>query len=190
MKTKKSAASVFTALFAALISVAFFFRIPLPGLVPIVLQDTLALLSGMLLGPVYGGAAVAVYLLLGIIGLPVFSGSSGLHVITHGYTGGFLVGYLLGAITAGLVLSLFLSPSKEYGKCRQWIVIISASLAATVVLFACGIIEFMRVAHCGIGKAFAACLIPFIPGNLIKQTINVILTKNLRPVIKNYLYEA
>lgn len=190
MKTKKNAGVVFTALFAALISVAYFFRIPLPGLVPIVLQDALALLSGLLLGPVYGGAAVAVFLLLGIMGLPVFSGSSGLHVITKGYTGGFLIGYLLGAVTAGLVLYLFLNPSKNHKTLKQWLIIISASLLGSTVLFTCGTIEFMRIANCGIGKAMAACVIPFIPCHLIKTAINVILTKNLRPVIKNYLYEA
>ena len=56
---------VLSALFAALISAGSFLIIPLPGGIPIVLQDMMAMLSGLILGPVYGAIAVAVFLLLG-----------------------------------------------------------------------------------------------------------------------------
>ena len=103
MKKKKSTGTILAALFAALISAGCFIQIPLPGGIPIILQDMLAMLSGMLLGPLYGSIAVFVFLVLGSIGLPVFSGKAGLQVITAGPTGGFLIGYLLGALAAGLL---------------------------------------------------------------------------------------
>src|SRR5574344_596437 len=97
---KKLTGVVFTALFAALIAAGVFIQIPLPGGVPITVQDMMALLSGLMLGPIYGTLAVAVFLLLGIIGLPVFTGKAGIQVLIAGPTGGFLWGYLFAAFAA------------------------------------------------------------------------------------------
>lgn len=83
---KKLTHIIFTALFAALTAVGCFIQIPLPSGVPIVLQDMLAMLSGLLLGPIYGPLSVAIFLILGIIGLPVFSGKAGLQVLIAGPT--------------------------------------------------------------------------------------------------------
>jgi biotin transport system substrate-specific component len=87
---------VFAALFAALICVAAVFSIPLPPpLPPFSPAVFFVLLSGLMLGPAGGGCAVAVYLLLGSLGLPVFAnGGGGLgHFMSP--TGGFLIGYLV-----------------------------------------------------------------------------------------------
>lgn len=172
--------AVLAALFAALISCAAFFHIPLPGGVPIVLQDMLALLSGLLLGPVWGTLSVFVFLILGAVGLPVYSGKAGIQVIISGPTGGFLVGYMLGALAAGLFLYFLLNPKKEYGKGRTWIMCICAAILAEIVLFACGLGGFVRVTGKGMDAAVKACVIPFIPGMIIKTTLNVILSATLR----------
>lgn len=190
MKTKKvSAAVIFVALFAAITAAGCFISIPLPGGVPVVLQDMMAMLTGMLLGPVYGTAAVFVFLVLGSIGLPVFAGKAGFNVIIAGPTGGFLIGYLLGALTAGLILHFTLPAlkQKEASQAKQWILITVAALAATVVVFFCGTLGFMRITHKALGPTLAAVLVPFIPGNLIKIIVMVPLTKKLRPVLANYL---
>lgn len=186
-KKRKLAGAVLTALFAALISAGCFIQIPLPGGVPIVLQDMLAMLSGMMLGPVYGTAAVLVFLILGCIGLPVFSGKAGLHVLIAGPTGGFLFGYLLGALAAGVFLSLLLPRKQTHSNLKSYLLITAAGLIATVVVFVCGIIGFMRVTNSDIGKTLAVVLVPFIPGNIIKLIVMIPLTKALRPVISNYL---
>ncbi|MCQ2596924.1 MAG: biotin transporter BioY [Treponema sp.] len=178
---------VFAALFAALISCAAFFHIPLPGGVPIVLQDMLGLLSGLLLGPVWGTLSVFVFLILGSIGLPVFSGKAGIQVILSGPTGGFLVGYMLGALVAGLVLRFTLKPEKDYSKTFKWIMCVVAAVLAEVVLFACGIVEFLRVTGKGMDVAMKACVIPFIPGMIIKTTLNVILAGMFRKKVQNLI---
>ncbi|MFA6855730.1 MAG: biotin transporter BioY [Treponema sp.] len=178
---------ILAALFAALTAAGCFIQIPLPGGIPIVLQDMMAMLSGMLLGPLYGTVAVFVFLVLGCIGLPVFSGKAGLHVIIGGPTGGFLVGYLLAALAAGIVIKLMLPPSKKHGRAISYIAISAAGLTATVIVFICGIIGFRIVTHCGLAKALAAVLIPFIPGNIIKLVLMVLLTKKFRPVIAEYI---
>ncbi|MDY4190043.1 biotin transporter BioY [Treponema porcinum] len=189
MKKKKSTGTILAALFAALISAGCFIQIPLPGGIPIILQDMLAMLSGMLLGPLYGSIAVFVFLVLGSIGLPVFSGKAGLQVITAGPTGGFLIGYLLGALAAGLFLKFLLPPAsaeRRHVKAKTYILITAAAVLATVIVFVCGIIGFMRVTGSDFSKTLAAVLIPFIPGNLLKIVLMVPLTRTFRPVIEQY----
>lgn len=187
MKKKKSAPLVLTALFAALISAGCFIQIPLPGGVPVAIQDMLAMLSGMILGPIYGACAVVIFLVLGCIGLPVFTGKAGVQVILGGPTGGFLAGYLLGALAAGIVLAALLPSGKKHTAAASYIIITIAALVATFVLFACGIVRFMQLTGYTFGKTMAAVLIPFIPGNIIKIILMVMLTKKFRPVVESYL---
>ncbi len=177
---------VLSALFAALISVGCFIQIPLPGGIPIVLQDMMSMLSGLLLGPVFGALAVLIFLALGAIGLPVYSGKAGLHVLLNGPTSGFLWGYLLAAILGGLFLALTLPQTKERKKATQWIFITLAALLATVTAFACGVAGGMLVMGISLAKALAGYVLPFIPGNLVKLVLMVFLTKKFRPVIFNY----
>lgn len=189
MKTEKPLFTpVLTALFAALISAACFIQIPLPGGIPILIQDMLAMLSGLILGPLQGAISVLIFLVLGSIGLPVFSGKAGIQIIFGGPTGGFLIGYLLGAVLGGLFLKFVLPPVKDFKTKRTYtIVMISIScILATVVVFIAGIIGFKIVTQSTMTKALAAVLIPFIPGNLIKIVVMVPLTYNFRKIISVY----
>lgn len=184
---KKLTGVIFTALFAALTAVGCFIQIPLPSGVPIVLQDMLAMLSGLLLGPVYGTLAVAIFLVLGIIGLPVFSGKAGLNVLIAGPTCGFLWGYLFSAFIAGLFLVVFLPQKKQHTNLKSYLLISAASILATIIVFVCGIIGFKYVTGSDLAKTLLAVLIPFIPGNLVKLIIMIPLTKKFRPIISNYI---
>ncbi len=176
--------AVLSALFAALISAGAFIQIPMPSGVPVVIQDMTALLSGMLLGPIWGSVSVILFLLLGIIGLPVFSGKAGLQVLISGPTGGFLLGYLAAALICGIAVHVFI---KKYKGASYWVVLSLIALAGTVLLFVCGIAGFMRVTEFSFVKTISLVLIPFIPGNGIKMVVMVLLAGRFRPVIKNYL---
>lgn len=189
MKTEKPLFTpVLTALFAALISAACFIQIPLPGGIPILIQDMLAMLSGLILGPLQGAISVLIFLVLGSIGLPVFSGKAGIQIFFGGPTGGFLIGYLLGAVLGGLFLKFVLPPVKDFKTKRTYtIVMITIScIIATVVVFIAGIIGFKIVTQSTMTKTLAAVLIPFIPGNLIKIVVMVPLTYNFRKIISVY----
>ena len=94
----------FAALFSALICASSFIQIPFIAGIPLVLQDVLCIIAGSVLGPVYGTLSVLIFLFLGCLGLPVFSGKAGISVILQGPTGGFLIGYLVAAFVAGLIL--------------------------------------------------------------------------------------
>ena len=201
MTTKKfGKKSVLVALFAAIISAGAFIQIPLPGGVPVTIQDMLAMLSGMLLGPVYGGLAVLLFLVLGSLGLPVFTGKAGINIILYGPTGGFLIGYLVSAVIGGLLIQILLKPEQSFNeqgdliecskstKVYNWIVIIGVSIIQKVVLFALGIVFFCHIKpDFEMQKVLSIVLIPFIPGNIIKLIISVPLVKKLRPAIKNFL---
>lgn len=194
--TKIFSKTIIVALFAAFICAGSFIHIPLPGGVPVAIQDMMAMLAGLLLGSLYGGLSVLLFLLLGCVGLPVFTGKAGLHVIIAGPTGGFLIGYLAGAIAGGLVLKFFWKDAvaetddvnlKKTTMIRNIIVVTVAAVVATLVVFMIGIFGFMRIVDGGIQKALALAVIPFIPGNILKIVVMVPLTLRLRPIIKNYL---
>ena len=90
-----------TALFAAVIALLSPFAIPL-GPVPITLSLFAVLLSAVVLDWKQSAAAVAVYILLGVIGLPVFSGGKGGAAVLPGATGGYIWSYILCAVIASL----------------------------------------------------------------------------------------
>lgn len=92
------------AVFAALIIASGMVSIPSPVAgVPIVLQNAFCVLAGLVLGPKRGTLAVAVFLLLGVIGLPVLPGGRTVLAAMAGPTAGYLVGYLFSAPIAGWI---------------------------------------------------------------------------------------
>jgi biotin transport system substrate-specific component len=164
------------ALFGALIAAGTFISIPLPfSPVPIVLQNLFALLAGLILGPLYGSASVALYLIAGIIGAPVFAGATGGLARLLGPTGGFLIGYLLAAFSAGFILR---KPNPEK-KAPLWLIIIAAAVGLLVV-YVPGV-AWLKLST---GRSWAASMAggftPFIIGDLIKGIIAVIIAPRLR----------
>ncbi len=185
----------FIALFTAIICVGCFIKIPL-GVIPVVLQNVLCILCAVLLGGFWGAAPTALFLLAGLAGLPVYSGGTGGLAVWLGPTGGFLPGYLLGALVAGLIAG---KPSVEEKKITAGRVIrlTVAILAGMIVLYIPGVIRFAYWAT-GAGKvpaektsaayAVAACVLPFIPGDILKIVVAVPVALKLRPVAAQYLY--
>lgn len=196
MKNKSVLKISFIALFAAIICVGCFIRIPL-GVIPIVLQNILCILCGGLLGGLLAGAPTALFLLAGLIGLPVYSGGTSGLAVWMGPTGGFLPGYLLGAIVAGFIAG---KPSVEQKKItwKNALRVSLAVLAGMVILYIPGVIRFSFWATAA-GKVpaektafsytMAACVIPYIPGDLLKTVVAIPVALKLRPILAQYLYE-
>ena len=168
MKTQDT---VLIALFAALIVVLSLMPpIPMPVVpVPITLQTLGVMLTGAMLGPVRGGLACLLYLLLAAIGLPVLPGGRGGLGVFFGPTGGFLVGMALGAVVTGwlarrLVLS---SGGGAMAALMYWLACITGGI---VVVYAIGIPWLAVVTQMGMGKA-ALAMTAFVPGDLIKAAI-------------------
>ncbi|MGL4981433.1 MAG: biotin transporter BioY [Treponemataceae bacterium] len=177
---------ILVALFTALICAGSFIQIPLPTGIPIVIQDMLAMLSGLLLGSFLGGASVAVFLSLGIIGLPVFSGKAGLSIIIAGVTGGFLVGYFFASVIGGLFLRVFLS-DKIKSQLYRLLIISIAVILSTAIVFVCGAFGFSRITNKSFTSSLIIVFLPYIFGTLIKVIVMTFIVNRFRPIIKNYL---
>ncbi|MDR3355734.1 MAG: biotin transporter BioY [Spirochaetaceae bacterium] len=172
-----------TALFAALTAAGTFISIPLLFTpVPIVLQNMFALLSGLLLGPVSGGAAVGLYLLAGAIGLPVFAGARGGFVQFLGPTGGFLAGYLLSALLAGLIAG-----APRAGVETPYWRLVLAGLAGMLVVYVPGIIQLKAVLRASWPEAVGVGFLPFIAGDAVKTAIAVVTAGRLRKSVAKAL---
>jgi biotin transport system substrate-specific component len=164
------------ALFAALTAGGTFIAIPLPFTpVPIVLQNMFALLCGLVLGPVRGGAAVALYLVAGALGLPVFSGASGGLVHLAGPSGGFLAGYFLSAVLAGLVAG-----TPHCGRDTPVWRLALAGVLGMLIVYVPGILRLKAALQASWIEAFATGFTPFIVGDVIKTVIAVAAARSLR----------
>lgn len=158
------------AVMAAVICVIAPVSIPI-GPVSITGATFVLYLTAYLLGGVLGAASVLVYLLVGFAGLPVFSGYMGGAARLLGPTGGYLVGYLPMALLAGLVVqwALLRSAGREG---RGWLTVGVQFLGmalGTAVLYAFGTAWYCVQAGVGLGEALAACVLPFIPFDLLKM---------------------
>lgn len=194
MKTKLLVKTSFIALFAAIICIGCFLRIPV-GAVPIVLQNALCILTGVLMGGYLGGAPAALFLLAGLIGLPVYSGGTSGVAVWAGPTGGFLPGYLLGAIAAGFIAG---RPSVTQKKItvKTAVRVSLAVLAGMIILYIPGIIHFARWASAAgkvptdktaLSYTLGACVIPYIPGDLLKTAVAIPVALKVRPILAQYL---
>lgn len=166
--------TVYASLFVALIAVGAFIAIPI-GPVPIVLQNMFVLLAGLLLGPVWGLACVAVYLIIGLAGLPVFAGgTSGLGKL-FGPTGGYLLGYLPCVfITASVSKCLGKKPAFD----------ILAMVLGSLIVYAAGVPWLKAVTGMSLEKALMAGMAPFLIGDVLKIVAAAFLAKALRPLMK------
>jgi biotin transport system substrate-specific component len=173
----------FTALFAALTAAGAFIAIPV-GPVPIVLQNLLALLSGLVLGPVMGSAAVGLYMLAGLLGFPIFSGGGGGIARFAGPTGGYLIGYFLAALTAGLIAG---KPKTNASVKVFQLRVITAVIAGFLVIYVPGLIWLKTRLNLDWIKTFLTGFIPFIPGDAIKGIAAVLIAPKLRRIAADFL---
>lgn len=158
---------VFASLFAALTAAGAYIEVPLPfSPVPITLQVFFVLLAGSLLKSKWGSLSMLVYALLGIAGLPVFSGGgSGLGVVL-GPTGGYITGFILAAYLIGR-----LSEAAEK-KGKPGVLAYALYMGAGVlVIYTCGVAQLIFVAELGLKTAFLLGAVPFLPGEAVKISI-------------------
>ena len=175
----------FAALFAAIISAGAFIVIPV-GPVPLVLQNMFTLLSGLILGPVLGSAAVGLFLAAGIVGVPVFANNGsppGLARIV-GPTGGYLFGYLLGAFIAGLIVGF-----PRSGKKVSVLRLILAAAAGTLAVYVPGLFWLKFYTKTDWAQTLVLGFYPFILGDTVKGGIAVLVTPRLRRTASGMLKE-
>lgn len=170
-----------TALFAALTAAGAFIRIPL-GYSSITLQFFFTAMAGCLLGPVWGPVSQALYVALGLIGLPIFTQGGGLTYLLQP-----TCGFLIGLIPAAWVIGL-LTVHRPPHPIRTAL----ACLAGLAVLYAVGLPYMAVILNQYMGKAmgFSAILwagmLPFLPGDMLKIAV----TAALAPLLQKRLSAA
>jgi biotin transport system substrate-specific component len=169
--------TVYCALFTALIIIGGYISIPIPvSPVPIVLTDFFVMLVGLFLGFKYGMTSTLLYLVLGLIGLPVFAGGRAGTVVLFGPTGGFLLGYLPLAASISLIT-------------YKWKMSVTTHLIALIIgnvwLYVFGVSWLKFQTGMNWMGAISMGFIPFIMGTLIKIILAVAIGRTLLPRFKN-----
>ena len=149
--------------------------IPIPfSPVPLVLQNMLVFLAGVLLGPARGMLAVALYLGLGTVGLPVFAGGAAGPATFAGPTGGYLAAYLPAAGAAGIIS-------------RRWATtagVVAAAGAAAALVLSAGAVWLAVVAELSPAEALFLGVLPFLPGDLLKVIAVAAIWRRVRGVFE------
>ncbi|HHT79672.1 MAG: biotin transporter BioY [Sphaerochaeta sp.] len=187
MNTRKT---VLTALFASLIIVGAYIRFPLPP-VPITLQTLFVISAALLGGTAIGIGSVSIYLLLGAVGLPVFTAGGGLGILL-GPTGGFLFGLLPAALLAGIagnyVKNLQPGQTDNPKHTRTYLILsIFFGIMATLAIYAVGV-PFLKYNRSLSWKvAIQVGMLPFLIGDTIKLIVSVQLSQMFAPRVKEFL---
>ena len=162
------------ALLVALLIVSCFFTIPI-GPVPFTLQTAVVILIALICGPAEAAAATGIYLLMGAIGLPVFSGMTG--GIIRASTG-FLAGFVIGSATAS-GLRLLLSKAKIPQLAADIIAAVVYMLIADVL----GLIWYSFFGGVTIAEAFFIMVAPFIVVDCLKAVFAIVVATAVRKAL-------
>lgn len=172
-------------LFTALTAVGAFISLPL-GPVPITLQTLFVLLGGLILGPKLASLSQVLYLLIGLAGIPVFSGfTGGLQTILKP-SFGFIISFIIASFVVGKVSSLIEAHDSKTTITRCLI----ASSLGTIITYLIGLpyMYFIMNYVMNMGLSFyevlkIGCLL-FIPGDILKIIVSAIVGTKLLPIVK------
>ena len=173
------------ALFAVLTAVGAFIRIPFP-LVPMTLQTLFVYLSGTLLGARGGALSQILYVGMGLVGLPVFTGGGGPQFVLHP-TFGFLVGFIAGAFVIGHIL--------EKAKKVSFLTCFAACVIGTAVIYFAGAVglycnlNFVAGKALSFGKVLEIGVLPFVAVDAIKAAAVSAITARIAPRLKHVMYK-
>ncbi|MCR5250325.1 MAG: biotin transporter BioY [Lachnospiraceae bacterium] len=175
----------YIALMTALICVCSW--ITIPATVPFTMQTFAVFVSVLLLGGMRGSLSVLIYILLGAVGAPVFSGFKGGLAALLGPTGGYIIGFFFSAICMwGFEKAASRSAHKR-------LLCILSMLCALLLCYAFGTVWFERVyltedgTHIGIAATLGLCVFPFVIPDLLKLSLAFALSRNktLRRVLRH-----
>ncbi len=178
-RNSKTINMVLCAMFAALIATGAYIRIPIPYL-PITLQLFFTTLAGLLLGSKWGAASSLVYMITGLIGIPIFTQGGGIgYILKPSF--GYIIGFSIGAFAAGKIVEKVTSPSFKR--------LLVASLVSVVTVYIIGIIYFCIISKFYLGApasaktVFIYCFLLVAPGDIILSFLAAFLSKRLRPIL-------
>ncbi|WP_334307455.1 biotin transporter BioY [Anaerotignum sp. MB30-C6] len=167
-------------LFTALIAIGAFIRIPIPVL-PFTLQFLFTTLAGLLLGGKLGAMSVGLYIVLGLMGLPIFTQGGGIgYIFTP--TFGYIIGFCVGAYATGIIANKVLNPSYKRLYAANFVGLGIVYLFGMVYYY--GISNFYLDSPIGLWPLFLYCFILAVPGDIVLCVIAAMIAKRTLPVIR------
>lgn len=170
---------VISALFVALIIIGSWIKIPIPY-VPFTLQLLFTMSAGMLLGPFRGFLTVSTYLLIGLLGIPIFTEGGGIAYVLKP-TFGYLIGFALGAYVTGKIVKTVVVPTFKR--------LLVANLTGLVIVYLCGVIYLYFIRNFYLSNPIDLWnlllygIILAVPGDLGLCLLAAILGKRLIPIM-------
>ncbi|MEG0075166.1 MAG: biotin transporter BioY [Eubacterium sp.] len=171
-------------LFAALIAVGAFIQIPIPSMDYFTMQFIFVILSGMLLGSSKGAISAGVYVLIGLVGFPVFAAGGGISYIFRP-TFGYLIGFILAAWLSGLIVEK--SQSATY-KTYLW-----AAFSGLVATYFLGYFYKFIILNFYMGTPtpwpliFLASFPLDLPGDILLCFLGAAFIKKVKPLLRGML---
>lgn len=170
---------ILVALFTSLTAVGALIKIPV-GSVPITLQFFFIALSGILLGPRLGSLSQLIYVILGLVGIPLFTAGGGLTYIFNP-SFGYLIGFIIGPIIIGKVSYSSKKPS--------FIRMFLGCILGVLVIYMIGVPYMFMILRCvshvdiTFSKALVVGFLVFLPGDIAKSIVAAYLGRKIVPII-------
>ncbi len=187
----KSFDLAYIAIAAALISICSWITIPLPSGIPVTLQTFGVCTAAGILGFKRGTAATAVYIVLGLIGMPVYSAFRSGPATLFGNTGGYIIGFIFTAMITGIASDFLDKEGVKYKKER--FPLFMAMCSGVLICYAFGTLWFATVwAKSGDAVAISTilgwCVLPYIIPDIIKLILAVFISLPVKRFIKKYTF--
>ncbi len=168
------------AVFTALIAIGAFIRIPIPY-VPFTLQLLFTMLAGLLLGAKLGMVSVLTYIILGLVGVPIFTEGGGpSYVLKPSF--GYIIGFAIGSYLTGKIANEVDEPSLKR--------LLVANFLGLAVVYACGMIHYYLVSKyiilspISLKNLFIYCFLLAVPGDVFLCVSTAFLARRLIPILK------
>ena len=181
MKKKNSTQKmIWCALFTVLIIVGAFIKIPIP-VVPFTLQFLFTMMAGLILGAKWGAISVLVYIVMGLIGIPVFASGGGIGYILQP-TFGYLIGFCAGSYATGKIANKVYEPTIKR--------LLIANFVGLAIVYIFGMIYYYVIGNfvinspIGLWPLILYCFILAVPGDIALCILGAFLGKRLIPIVR------
>ena len=171
----KSQRVVMCALFTVLIAVGAFIKIPLP--LPITLQLFFVVMSGLLLGSKGGAISCGIYMVLGLIGLPIFSQGGGISYIFQP-SFGYIIGFVFASFFTGLITERKKTPTLKTMLLASFVGLLTAYSVGMIYYYV--ICNFVLDIQLGIGLLLIRCFLLTAPMDIVSNIAAVFLSRKLK----------
>ncbi len=168
---------VLCALFAALLCILGPVSIPI-GPVPVTFHTFIVALVGYILGSSYGAISTIIYLVIGMLGVPVFSGGTSGVAHIAGPTGGYLYGFIFLAVFCGI--SYFTRTKKGT---IAYVIYFVQGMIGLFLVYALGTIQFCIVTKNTVWQALSVCVIPFMAKDIISVVLAFVLGTSVKKAL-------